>query len=663
MDIEELIKVTNATVIDSNFDRIIDITRELLTELNINQIKCRKDMIKSLEKICRKHKLMTPLIKILAAYRLMVANGELQYDSNIELLLRTKVRKSLSGIVSNTVFMSPYPDTSNGIQEFSCEYDCAYCPKEPNQPRSYLLKEPGVLRANANKFIATDQFWDRAKSLILMGHPYDKIELIVSGGTFSSYPREYVINFFRDLFYAANTTYDKIANRPMRDKLDLDVEQNINTNTSNVKIIGLTIETRPDRINLNEIIFFRHLGITRVQIGVQHLNDDILRHINRKCTNAHTIKAIRALKESGFKVDIHLMPDLPTPYDMTLNERIELDRKMFLDVMTLNEYQADQWKIYPCETVDWTSIKEWYDNHTYKPYAEITNSDGSNPLFELILWVKTQIPPWIRLNRIVRDIPNSYILGGNRNTSMRSNFPSILTQRHQRCRCIRCREVGSKKININDFSIKIRTYSASEGTEYFISWENSEEILLGFCRLRINQYPFNNKYFPELNGCALIRELHIYGQTLTHDDNLSDKSVQHKGLGKQLIEETIKLTQLMGLTKIAVIAGIGVRNYYIKQGFLPTDLLTTNGKYLIKHLSDTIDSSDTKCIDQSTNNIITKSNDKIIKINTMVNSKSNMNFEFKTFNLNNIFGLNNYQLICFGFVCIFGVKYIIKKYT
>ena len=604
MDLEDMCKVSNEVSVDPNMDRIIALTKELFSAVEYAEnIKTREGIKKGIQILTRKYRVSPSLSKILSSYRTLSSSGELKHDSQIEKMLRTKNVRSLSGVVVVTVFTSAYPETSEGVQEFSCKYDCHYCPKEPNQPRSYLLKEPGVLRANANKFISTEQFWDRSRAYIIMGHPLDKIELIVSGGTFSSYPREYLTNFFRDQFYAANVAYDRIAGRPIREALSLSEEQDLNQNQSLIKIIGITIETRPDCVNHSELRYFRQLGVTRVQIGVQHTDDRILDHINRQCKNKHTIRAIKMLKEAGFKVDIHLMPDLPPPPEITSDEMVELDRKMFYQVINDPEYQADQWKIYPCETVPWTEIEKWYKEGIYKPYAETLNPDGSNKLFELLIDVKTKVQPWVRLNRVIRDIPNEYIMGGNSNTSMRSDLLNIMDKRGLVCNCIRCREVKSQTIDIKNFDLKIRQYKASDGVEYFISWEDSKQTLLGFLRLRINSNVDGyNKAFPELTGCALIRELHVYGQVITHNDANSGDGVQHLGLGKGLINKAIEIAQTYDLNKISVISGVGVRNYYIKQGFYPaTEYVDSDGikynaqgNYLTKDISSKLDNQTQK---------------------------------------------------------------------
>ena len=331
-----------------------------------------------------------------------------------------------------------------------------------------------------------------------------------------------------------------------------------------------------ENINSNDIILVDNKFRSEF-LGDPFPRDIILEYINRRCKNSNTINAIKALKESGFKVDIHIMPDLPHPESISNQEMIELDKEMFDKFINDPDYQADQWKIYPCETVPFTEIEKWYNSGIYKPYSETKTEDGLNPLFELLIDVKSKVKPWIRLNRIIRDIPNTYIIGGNQNTSMRGDLINTMNKKGLKCRCIRCREIKDQKININEFEIKVRSYEASNGIEYFISWENKDELLLGFLRLRFNK-EINNKYFSELSGCSLIRELHIYGQLLNHNLDSNNISLQHKGLGKKLISKAIEIAKNNNYKKIAVIAGIGVRNYYIKQGFKPDK---NSGNFLI----------------------------------------------------------------------------------
>ena len=280
------------------------------------------------------------------------------------------------------------------------------------------------------------------------------------------------------------------------------------------------------------------------------------------------------------------MPDLP-------DSSPEIDKEMFKQIIESEDYQADQWKIYPCEVTPYTKIKEWYENKTYKPYAELIYSDGTNPLTELLIDIMTKIPPWIRVNRIIRDIPDEYHLGGIKNTSLRNDIDQIMIKRGLRTMDIRSREIKSKEVDINDFKLIIRKYKASKGIEYFISWENDKFDLLGFIRLRINPLSINS-VFPELNNCALIRELHVYGQLIPHQNNNIGEGIQHMGLGKRLISKAIEIATIHNINKLSVIAGIGVRNYYIKLGFKPANtyidinnkVIGTKGKFLIYDIDE-----------------------------------------------------------------------------
>jgi ELP3 family radical SAM enzyme/protein acetyltransferase len=292
------------------------------------------------------------------------------------------------------------------------------------------------------------------------------------------------------------------------------------------------------------------------------------------CTHLHNINGIKLLLDAGFKVDIHIMPDLP-------GSSVELDYNMFKHIIESDEYQVDQWKIYPCKVTPFTIIEEWYKQKLYIPYSEQINPNGSNPLTELLVKIIPLIPFWIRVNRIERDIPSQYILGGIDNTSYRNDIDEEMKKHNVKSNDIRAREIGCKNININEFKIKVRNYNASNGVEYYISWENDNNDLLGHLRLRINKSPIND-IFPELNDCALIRELHIYGQAINHFDDNIGEGVQHTGLGKKLINKAKEIAIKHNLYKISVIAGVGVRNYYIKLGFKPIE--NTIGRYLVANI-------------------------------------------------------------------------------
>ena len=318
----------------------------------------KKHFLKILQKVRKKYKMSPRMFQLFYIYRELRREHNLEENLSLEEHLTTKTVRRLSGVMVITVLTSPYPTYKlpNGKvkkQRFSCKHNCYYCPNEPGQPRSYLKDEPAVARANKNEFDAVRQFYDRASTYYTIGHPVDKIELLVLGGTWSEYPVQYQEEFIRDLFYAANTFYDTTK----RGRLSLTEEQVINENAK-CRIIGLTLETRPDSITPEEIKRFRYYGCTRVQIGVQHTDDNILRIINRGCYLEDTIRAIKLLKDSCYKIDIHLMPDLPfsTP---------QIDNEMFDMVLESPDLQVDQWKIYPCEVVPWTVIKKWHDEGLY----------------------------------------------------------------------------------------------------------------------------------------------------------------------------------------------------------------------------------------------------------------------------------------------------------
>ena len=432
------------------------------------------------------------------------------------------------------------------------------------QPRSYLSTEPAVLRANRNNFDPVLQVYDRTDALINCGHEVDKIEILVLGGTWDNYPIEYQKEFIRDIYYSMNTLTRR------NDKPRLSLEEEIYfAQYSKKRIIGLTLETRPDYINLRQIRRLRKFNVTRLQVGVQHIDDDILNYIERGCNTQDTIKGNYLWKHNGGKIDWHLMPDLPgssIEKDLTMFKKIfgvnkitEIKKNYYRYELQHPELQADQLKIYPCSVVDWTKIKKWYDNGNYKPYSE-----NQEDLINVIAYLKNNIFPWVRLNRIIRDIPNINIKGGNENVNLRQ----ILLQRKDiHCKCIRCREVKNKTENIDKAELFIREYNAINGTEYFISFESPDQkTLYGFLRLRIN-HTQDDLIYKELKGSSFVRELHVYGKVVRHNDK-SNKKIQHNGFGKRLIQEAEKISRENGIQSIAIISGVGVREYYEFIGYV-----------------------------------------------------------------------------------------------
>lgn len=609
-DIEDCVRKSNPirkkkVFVINEPEKIATCVRDMVARTDIHTQEQMRTFLDS----CRKYKIIPSAVSMLHIYRLLCYNGEFVYNSKYEYLLQTKRHRGQSGVMVIAVFTAPFPSFTkkNGEkvkQEFSCEYDCFFCPAEPNQPRSYLLKEPGVLRANDNGFDVVEQFYDRAQAYVNMGHHVDKIELLVLGGTWSSYPEEYQDEFIRDIYFAANTFYDpNRGTSEIRSRLTLEREQKINE-TAQSRIIGLTLETRPDKITPREIKRFRRFGVTRVQMGVQHLDDRVLYRINRRCKTKHAIDAIKLLKDQGIKVDIHIMPDLPTPLkegvsnrketfdpediDETIN-MYELDLEMFKRIVSDPDLQVDQWKIYPCEVVPWTRIEQDYKTGSYKPYGDQAKKTDWTLLCDLLMEISPLIPKWIRVNRLIRDIPNEYIMGGNQDINLRTLIEKKLIENGTPCNCIRCREIKGQKIDPSVAIMNVETFESSGGTEYFITFdapeknENGVYPLFGFLRLRFSPNSGKDRYgnivFPELIDTAMIREVHVYGQVVKGNDSnvLADgnNAPQHAGFGTRMVNKAIAIAKENGYKRISVISGVGVKNFYRRFGFEDEDYYMT----------------------------------------------------------------------------------------
>jgi ELP3 family radical SAM enzyme/protein acetyltransferase len=539
-------------------------------ENNIDNFHTIGDIDKFKKNIQKKYKYTISNSEFIKIYKYL--NLENQQLRN---LITKKKCKSNSGVLVITILTSAHPkyideDGEVKTARFSCKHDCAYCPNEPAhegnnwvaQPRSYLYSEPAVLRANANNFDPLKQMNSRISSLINMGHIPDKLEVIVLGGTWSEYPRNYQDSFITDMYYSANIYFD---NEPKRSKKTLEEEIEINE-TSKIHIIGLTLETRPDTINISEISNFRRYNCTRIQLGVQHTNNDVLKKINRGHTIECAYEAIKLLKNNCFKVDIHIMPNLPgSSYD--------IDKKMLEEILYDQRIQVDQYKIYPTAIVPYTKIKKWFDEGTYAPYYDMQ-------LYELIKYFKKNVQKYKRLNRIIRDIPGHYIEGGysKKFVNMRQLLQDDMKLNKWECKCIRCREIKGNKVVIDNIKINIETYKASDSDEYHISFDTDCEknYLIGFLRLRLNKEE-NKNLLDCIKGCALIRELHVYSNLNSVGNNI-EGSMQHKGFGKKLIAKAEEIAIENGYTKMAIISGTGVREYYKKLGY---NLIDT---YMIKNL-------------------------------------------------------------------------------
>jgi ELP3 family radical SAM enzyme/protein acetyltransferase len=522
-------------------------------------------LTKSLRILSRKYKTIVSKKELSETYLKLSNENPKGYPKNhpLRFAVMKKAIRSSSGIVNISVVTPP--------DQFSCKFNCHFCPNEPGMPRSYLSNEDAVTRAASVNFNTIKQVHKRFDNLEKNGHPIDKIEFRVLGGTFSCYDKEIIDEFIRDLYYSANTYYDNRI-----EKYSIAREQELNIN-SQIHVVGLGVETRPDMINLNEIIRFRNYGVTRVELGVQHTNDDILRKVNRGHLVKHSKDSIKLLKEYGFKIEIHIMADLP-------NSSPTLDKECYEKVLKSDpDLIPDYMKDYPCLDVDFTEIKKWKANGKWKPYAEI---DNGKHLHNLLIYRQSITPVWVRVNRIQRDFRPSCngVLGFTSNT-LETNLGDVVTRKAEDlgiyCKCIRCSEIKHEKFNIKDVTYKIYNFNASGAQEYFICVvieHKIRDILLGFIRLRFCN-SLNDSVIPELVGkTAMVRELHVYGQVNSVGTHLNS-GAQHRGIGKQLMKAAETLAIKHNYEKLAVISGIGVRGYYAKLGY------SLEGSYMIKHLN------------------------------------------------------------------------------
>lgn len=465
----------------------------------------------------------------------------------LENILKTKQIRSLSGVAVISVLTKPYP----------CPGKCLYCPSEKGMPKSYLSNEPAVMRAILNKFDPYKQFLNRMQSLQVQGHPCDKIELIIIGGTWSFLPKKYQEWFIKRCFDSANG----LPAQAGKNSKTLATSQKKNETTKN-RIIGITVETRPDYINEKEILLLRKLGVTRVELGVQSIYDDVLDFNLRGNSVKDIVSATRLLKDAGFKVCYHMMPNLP-------GSNIKKDKAMFEEIFADPNFQPDLLKIYSCAVLKEAPLYKLWQDGKYKPYTV-------KQLTELLSEIKKTIPYYCRIQRLTRDIPSASVVAGPAKISNMRQFLEKKSEKEGwKCKCIRCREVGRDYNPEENLYLFRQDYDASGGKEIFLSFESkNRERLYSLLRLRI---PSSISLISTLNNSAIIRELHTYGQL--HPLNHSVISPQHKGLGKKLIAEAEKIAkQEFRLKSMAVISGIGAREYYKHLGYKLKDT------YMIKRL-------------------------------------------------------------------------------
>ena len=541
--------------------------------------RCLKEKVKAEKELSaikrwasKKFKISPPAnIELIKVYHKLLKKGRAQNDKNFERLLRKRKVRSLSGVAVVSVLTKPYP----------CPGKCIYCPEEKGIPKSYLSGEPAVERAKKLNFDPYSQVKKRIDSLREQGHPTDKIELRIIGGSFSVYPDDYKTWFLKNCFAAANEKLKKKIS-------SLKEEQKINEKVKH-RIVGVSIETRPDLINKKEIKTLRELGVTMVELGVQTVFDKILEKCQRNHGTQETAQATKLLKDAGFKVMYQMMLSLPGSIP-------KKDSEAFRIIFQNQEFKPDWLKIYPCLVCKGTRLYQLWEEGAYHPYSNDT-------LINLLINIKINLPFWVRVARIFRDIPAQKIEAGSKISNLREVILEEMKKRNKRCYCIRCREVKENYDPKEKIYFFREDYNASDGKEIFLSFENKNRTkLFSFLRLRIPSYTLrlrpsptvvgfgrrrsegkpSQKYFlPVLKNSAIIREIHTYGELVP----IAKKEVapQHQGLGKKLVKEAEKITKKeFGLTKIAVISGIGARDYWrkldykLKETYMLKQLTTDN---------------------------------------------------------------------------------------
>lgn len=488
-----------------------------------------------------------PKHALVAVYYHKIASGEWEPDEALLAKIRMKPTRTLSGVTTVTVLTSYHP----------CPGNCIFCPQEDQLPKSYLSEEPGAKRGLENDFDPFRQAHNRLKALTAVGHPTDKVELLILGGSFNAYPRDYQAWFVQRCFDAMNGVNP--ADDPHFETLAEAQQRNVHADHRNV---GLVIETRPDLVTRDELAWFRTLGVTKVQLGAQSLDDDILQRNHRGHTAQETLDAVRLLRAAGFKIVLHWMPNL-------LGATPESDREDFSRLWGEGAYCPDELKIYPCQLLEHTELYNRWKKGEYSPYTEET-------LIDLITDIKPTVPRYCRINRIIRDIPSTYVVAGNKNTSLRQDVQRELKKRGTRCECVRCREIRREKVTAQSVTMHDLVYYPADAEEHFLSFDTPEDQLAGFLRLSLPKDTLMTG-MAELADAAIIREVHVYGQSLEVGEERKGVA-QHSGLGTRLIEEAETIARSKGFRQLAVIAAVGTRAYYGARGF------THREHYMVKNI-------------------------------------------------------------------------------
>lgn len=473
---------------------------------------------------------------LVAAYRDKVSLGEWEDDPVLLSKIRMKPIRTLSGVTTITVLTKPHP----------CPGECIFCPTEEGLPQSYLSDEPGARRGVEHAFDPYTQVSSRLKALHEVGHPTDKVELLILGGSWTAYPARYREWFIRRCFEALNQENpdDNLGEVSL-------TEAQLTNSQARHRNVGLVIETRPDLITIENLKEMRKQGVTKMQLGIQSMDDRVLQLNKRGHTAEEAEEAVRLVRAAGYKVVVHWMPNL-------LGATPESDREDFARLWRKSGINPDEMKIYPCQLLRSAELYQYWLRGEYKPYTE-------RELINLLADIKPTVPRFCRINRVIRDIPSTHVVEGNRNTSLRQDVALELKRRGTICQCIRCREIRKGKIDDLNLVLDDLIYHSGWAEEHFLSYNTQNDHILGFLRLSL---PDKNHFFPveELQDAAIIREVHVYGQSIEVGGEDSG-SAQHRGLGTSLIEKAAEIALSHGYQKLTVISAVGTREYYSARGF------------------------------------------------------------------------------------------------
>lgn len=557
-----------------NLQKYNKLAREILLLAVKSHVETKREFEKLRNSLVKANKsVIFHNLYFIKAYQELVSEAVIPEDELILSFIQKRSVRTLSGVAPVTVLTKPY----------FCPGKCIYCPTDLRMPKSYLPSQPAAQRAYRQSFNPYTQVFVRLKALHMAGHDISKIELRIIGGSFSAYPRSYQKWFIKRCLLAMNEyallgedesafSYKSVSKKSIygidelseirvkslfpKKKFDEIVFEN---EISNSKCIGINVETRPDLISVNELKYFRNLGVTKVEMGVQTLYD----HVQIKTERGHLTKdvenAMQLLKDFGFKIGVHMMPNLPY-------QKPEEDKKMIFELFNSEKFKPDYLKIYPCVVVNRARLSKIYQKGEYKPYSD-------DVLLDILIDNLKNVPYFCRVDRIARDIPAGDIESGLKTSNIRQILESNLVKSGFAIQEIRFREIKTDKFEADNLKLLVRNYQASLGTEYFLSYEDiKNDKLIALLRLR---FP-SKVYLNELRGASIIREVHVYGKQVIVGKKSNDN--QHTGFGTKLIAEAEKISVQHGYSKMAIIAGIGTRKYYEKKGY------RLEGTYMIKDL-------------------------------------------------------------------------------